>query len=290
VVSGQLETSPDGEPGWVSTAVAGGRRVHGEDVGPGVLKGRPLEESRRDDHGQAEPTVWLRFDGLDVRSIPLCQLRLEHFAGSVPWRRFRSRQGQAHLSGSYWAATTGGHVVYESRLELARLLLADFDPDVVGIYSQPCRLVTRRDGRQRHHVPDFLLVSSDGVVTVVNVKPAHRLADPVVAEALDWPGVLLAGHGWRYEVWSGCDPVVLDNVRFLAGYRRREVIPDEAVDRACRAVVDGEPLAVAERRLAAGGPSHGTRPALLAALWRGRLSADLTRPLSGTSILRRCGR
>jgi hypothetical protein len=33
---------------------------------------------------------------------------------------------QAHVSGSYWAATTDGHVVYESRLELARLLLADF--------------------------------------------------------------------------------------------------------------------------------------------------------------------
>jgi hypothetical protein len=46
---------------------------------------------------------------------------------------FRSRRGQAHLSGEYFAATTGGRVIYESRLELARLLLADFDRDVVGM-------------------------------------------------------------------------------------------------------------------------------------------------------------
>src|SRR5207248_6021156 len=143
-------------------------------------------------------------------------------------------------------------------------------------------------GRQRRHVPDFLLVSERGVVTVVNVKPAHRLADPRVAEALDWPRVLFTGHGWRFEVWSGCDAVVLDNVRFLAGYRRREIVTDEVVDRAVRAVVDGEPLAVAERRLACGAPPYAARPALLAGLWRAPLAGDLNRPASGSSTLRRC--
>src|SRR5690349_24944495 len=123
----------------------------------------------------------------------LGQLRRQHFDGSVPWRRFRSRQGQAHLSGSYWAATTGGHVVYESRLELARLLLADFDRDVVDIYAQPCRLVAHCDGRQRRHVPDFLLVSGSGVVTVVNVKPAHRLADATAC----WLGSSATTTSWH---------------------------------------------------------------------------------------------
>ena len=181
---------------------------------------------------QAGAQVWIRSAAGVAFPVVLGQLRREHFVGSVPWRRFRSRQGQAHLSGSYWAATTGGHLVYESRLELARLLLADFDADVVDIYAQPCRLVARVGGRQRRHVPDFLLVATCGVVTVVNVKPAHRLTDPRVAEALDWPRELFTGHGWRYEIWSGCDAVVLDNVRFLAGYRRREIVTDEAVDRA----------------------------------------------------------
>jgi len=217
--------------------------------------------------------------------IALDRVRWEHFTGSVPWRRFRSRQGQAHLSGAYWASTIGGHVVYESRLELARLLLADFDVQVGGIWAQPCRLVAEHAGRARHHVPDFLLVSPGGVVTVVNVKPAHRLADAAVAEALDWPGVLFTGHGWRYEIWSGCDPMMLDNVRFLAGYRRRAIVTDEAVDQACAAVGDGEQLAVVERRLAAGAPPHTVRPALLAALWRGKLTTDLSQTLSGASVL-----
>jgi hypothetical protein len=208
-----------------------------------------------------------------------------YFADSVPWRRFRSRRGQAHLSGSYWAATTGGHVVHESRLELARLLLADFDPDVVGIHAQPCRLETRLAGRQRRHVPDFLLLSADATVTVVNVKPADRLADAKVAADLAWPGSLFTGHGWRYELWSGCDLVVLDNVRFLAGYRRREVVDDAAVDRAVAGVRDGEQLAVAAQRLAGSGPRWAPRPALLAGLWRGRLTTDLSRPLSGGSRL-----
>lgn len=36
----------------------------------------------------------------------------------------------AALSGYFWSATMSAHVVYESRLELARLLLADFDRHV----------------------------------------------------------------------------------------------------------------------------------------------------------------
>jgi hypothetical protein len=65
------------------------------------------------------PEVSVRYPRDGSRSIPLDRLLLADFEGSVPWRVFRSRHGQAHLSGSYWAATTGGHVVYESRLELA---------------------------------------------------------------------------------------------------------------------------------------------------------------------------
>jgi hypothetical protein len=53
----------------------------------------------------------------------------------------------------YWSSTTGAHVVYESRLELARLLLADFDREVAGIAAQP--FLVREEGRR--HVPDFLL-------------------------------------------------------------------------------------------------------------------------------------
>jgi hypothetical protein len=124
---------------------------------------------------------------------------------------------------------------------------------------------------------------------VVNVKPAGRLADPKIAEALAWPGELFRAHGWDYQVWSGEDPVVLDNVRFLAGYRRPSVIDAEGVARAWESVRDGEQLAAAEYRLAGGNPPHTVRPALLALLWSGRLVTDLSRVLSGSSVLSRRG-
>ena len=75
-------------------------------------------------------------------------------------------------------------------------------------------------------MPDFLLIHADQTVRVVNVKPAARLADPAAAEALAWPGELFEDRGWSHEIWTGADPVLLANVRFLAGYRRPGMPPD----------------------------------------------------------------
>ena len=65
----------------------------------------------------------------------------------------------------------------------------------------------------------FCSLGRDGVVSVVNVKPADRLADPKVAEALGWAGAVFAERGWRHEIWTGAPAVQLANVRFLAAYR-----------------------------------------------------------------------
>jgi hypothetical protein len=267
------------------SAIRDGWRLFGWCVVASRSRSARSDPPRQSSAGEA--TVWIRYDRDVVTPVPLSQLRVELFVGSVPWRRWRSHHGQTHLSGSFWAATTGGHVIYESRLELARLLLADFDAMVTALWAQPCRVEAIVAGKQRHHVPDFLFASPTGQVTVVNVKPAGRLADPKVAEALAWPGDLFTGHGWRYEVWSGCDPVLLENVRFLAGYRRPGIVAAQVLEDAWRQVADGEPLGLAERRLAAGAPGWTVRPALLALLWRHRLTTDLSRPLSYDSVLRR---
>lgn len=66
-------------------------------------------------------------------------------------------------------------MIYESRLELARLLLADYDRDVVAIAAQPFLVRAQVNGKGRRHVPDFLLLRADATVQVVNVKPASRL-------------------------------------------------------------------------------------------------------------------
>jgi hypothetical protein len=141
--------------------------------------------------------------GQTVADRPLRQVTAGEIVSAAPWRTARSARGQAHYPGFYWSATAGGHVIYESRLELARLLLADFDPDVAAIAAQPFLLRAAVGGRVRRHLPDFLLVRANRTVTVVNLKQAARLADPVVAEALDWPGELFEGRGWGHEIWTG---------------------------------------------------------------------------------------
>lgn len=202
-----------------------------------------------------------------------------------PWRTFRWHRGQAHYSGWYWAATMSGHVIYESRLELARLLLADFDPGVSAIAAQPFCLTAVVNGRERSHVPDFLLVGRDGPVTVVNVKPADRLADPKVAEALAWAGATFAEQGWRHEIWTGASAVLLSNVRFLAGYRNSARL-DAAVVSAVAEAMEG-PVRLAE--IEQGWPQRTVeaRAAALHLIWCGVVRADLSAPLSAETVLER---
>ncbi|MFD3701399.1 TnsA-like heteromeric transposase endonuclease subunit [Streptomyces sp. NPDC058646] len=111
-------------------------------------------------------------EGLAWESVPLGMLY-----AAEPWRTFRWYMGQKHYSGSYWSSTQADHVIYESRLELARLLYADFDRDVTAIVAQPFLLRAEVDGVLRRHIPDYLMATTAGPL-VVDVKPRHRAAKP----------------------------------------------------------------------------------------------------------------
>ena len=63
----------------------------------------------------------------EERSVPAEKVSPAALLLAAPWRTFRWYFGQRHYSGTYWSATQRDHVIYESRLELANLLLADFD-------------------------------------------------------------------------------------------------------------------------------------------------------------------
>ncbi|MFI6739475.1 TnsA-like heteromeric transposase endonuclease subunit [Nonomuraea sp. NPDC050451] len=225
-------------------------------------------------------------DGTEVHR-PLAMLRADQVLAGKPWRVVRSRRGQRHFSGLYWSATTSGHVVYESRLELARLLLADFDPTVVAIAAQPFRIHARVDGRLRRHVPDFLLVYEDGSVTVVNVKPTSKLSDPKIVEALSWPAQLIEGHGWAHEIWTGeGQETLLANVRFLAAARRPELVSAEAESKVLSALVPGDTVRTLTFRLAGVLAPDQVKPVVLSLLWRHRLTTDMGRVVDEDSVLR----
>ncbi|MEU5853573.1 hypothetical protein [Saccharopolyspora shandongensis] len=94
----------------------------------------------------------------------LDRLPVDEVLAGLPVREFRAYRGRRHYSGWYWSATTGGHVVYESRLELARILLADKDSSVVAIAAQPF-LVEEFDGEQKRRAVAATIVVP-GVATL----------------------------------------------------------------------------------------------------------------------------
>lgn len=205
-----------------------------------------------------------------------------------PVRGFGSHAGMKHYPGWWWSSTTTRLIPYESLLERERLLAADFDREVVAIASQPFGLTGQVRGAQRRHVPDFLLTGADGTPMVVDVKPARLTTRPEVAEILEWTGHLMHERGWRYEVWTGLDPVMYDNLRFLAAGRRPDLADPEALSILLSADVRGCPIGDAVRDIAR---SHGldlrlVRAAATSALWSQQWVVDLRVPLSDATVIK----
>jgi hypothetical protein len=204
-------------------------------------------------------------------------------AAAAPWRTFRWHMGQRHYSGVFWSSTQRDHVIYESRLELAVLLSADFDPSVVGIVAQPFLLRTLVGGVIRRHVPDYLLLTDAGPV-VVDVKPGDRVDRPEIAATFAWTREVVEARGWRFEVRSEPAPVRLANLRFLAGYRRDWLFDVVLLDELRAADLVGVRLGDAPAQLPER-PAPLVRSALFHLIWSGYLIVDLERPLSASRVL-----
>lgn len=226
-------------------------------------------------------------DDGEIVHVPPWMLTPSLMADTQPFRKFRAYKGQRHYSGTYWSSTESGHVIYESRLELSRLLVADFDPTVDRIYGQPLMIRARIDERARRHVPDYLLVCGTDL-TFVAVKPRDRLRDPKVAETLAWVGEVVESCGWGFEIASEPAQPFFDNVRFLAGYRRKQTISTEAVSQLRAMTLPGLTFGEAVRGSSA--PEPLVRAALLHLIWTHEITTDLSSVLSDKSRLTSGGR
>ena len=118
---------------------------------------------------------------------------------------------------------------------------------------------------------------------VVDVKPADLLDDPKVAETFEWVRADVAPLGWSFEVASEQPGVMMDNVRFLAGFRRQTSINDSALSQLRTQRLDG--ASVGEAICGTHGAEPLTRAALLHMLWTHELLTDLSIVLSSKSIL-----
>lgn len=234
----------------------------------------------------SEPLLCLRDDSGHVTAAPIIDVGATGLRRAAPWRSFRWAHKQLHRPGTYWSATMSAQVGHESQLELWRLLLLDFDPEVVRITSQPFLINGDDRGGTRRHIPDYLVEYAGGRLAVVDVKPKARLGAPRVRESLDWSRRVIEDRGWEFRIETEPDPVVALNVKFLSGYRRAiqfdaaevervasriqgEMTFSNAVEEAARAVTD-------ERR---------ARSLVLRLLWLHRLTFDPTTRLNGATIL-----
>lgn len=152
------------------------------------------------------------------RRVGLAECWTERFERLPPVRTVRTYAGQKSVTRQYWAATTRGPLLCESHLERHRAMLLDFDPQVTGLAAQPFRLFWPTRRGRRGHVPDFFARRADGEGLVADVRPDDRI-EPDDAEAFAATARACELAGWRFERVGVVDPVLLANVKWLAGYR-----------------------------------------------------------------------
>lgn len=155
----------------------------------------------------------------EERSVLAHELKARALFDSYPWRTFRSYDKQKHYSGTYWSSTLSDHVIYESRLELANLMIADFDVEVKHIAAQPFMLTAKVNERTCTHILDYFW-GTDEQPIVVDVVRRERLDRDAVQFLCAWTRAIIESRGWSYTVVSEPDPTYLANIRFFAGYRR----------------------------------------------------------------------
>jgi hypothetical protein len=225
-----------------------------------------------------------RADGEVVRTA-WSDLNVDAVIKGRPWRTFPAYLGQRNYSGLYWCATERALVGYESRLELSRLMMADFDTSVKNIVSQPFRIWGRIAGERILRVPDYLVIT-DGGPLVIDVTRAEKLNDPKFKAMFDRTRRVVEARGWRYEIANEPPKVEFLNIRFLAGYRREWLFADEILDDVRHSAHSDSVLSIGDI------VSHTvcSQPIALAGLlhllWRQELTFDITRRLSPTTTVR----
>jgi hypothetical protein len=201
-----------------------------------------------------------------------------------PVRSFGSFRGQRSFQGSWWFATTGEHVGFESWVERDAVMLLDFDPDVIAVSSQPFCLMWAGQLRTRRHVPDFFARLADGSALVIDVRP-DELVGTDDAEVFAATRLACAAVGWGYRRVGVVDAVLAANVRWLSGFRHRRCGNTLAGSELVRRVAAG-PVTVTDL-VAFAGDRLAVLPTLYHLLWRGVLAADLAAaPLSGRTVVR----
>ncbi|MFF3459784.1 TnsA-like heteromeric transposase endonuclease subunit [Streptomyces sp. NPDC002730] len=109
-------------------------------------------------------------------------------------------------------------------------MLMNFDPEVVGIASQPFWLHWHDGERERRHAPDYFVRRTDGSAVVVDVRADERI-EPKDAKAFEVTRLACGQAGWGFERVGMPEAVLLANVRWLSRYRHPRCLHGPVADR-----------------------------------------------------------
>ncbi|EKT78020.1 hypothetical protein WSS_A34687 [Rhodococcus opacus M213] len=173
-------------------------------------------------------------------------------------------------------------MIYESRLELARLLFADFEMGVQRIAAQPFLSRCPVDGKERRHIPDYLPMTTAGRV-IAHTSSAVGLEDGGIHIRVDQVGVARAGMALRGVERATTDRAGECSVpcRLSEGV----VVRSDALGAVRSAVREGITIGEALSAVVSY-PEPSVRTALLHLLWRQGFRVDLAQRLTAASMLR----
>ena len=232
-----------------------------------------------------EFSVSLRLTSLEVIALPLMELHRIDWLDVAPIRHPAFHPDQKRNPGWIYSHKVGGLLPFESRLEFIHLLVADLLPDLAGMLTRPFRLHWNQEGKNASHVPDALLLFSDGSRELLNVTVPERRTRPDVGLRLEAARVAALRLGWRPRVAVGPPPPVLvENVRLLAGCRFAPT-GAAALAPAVKQAADGT-ATITQIEAALGEPVL-IRPVILHMLAVGELEFDLEQPLRLSTIVKR---
>ncbi|MFH9177224.1 TnsA-like heteromeric transposase endonuclease subunit [Streptomyces albogriseolus] len=196
-------------------------------------------------------------------------------------RPFPVRHGRRVAPGWWWSSTTRRLVAYGSGLMRTQLILLDHDPAVVALACRPVELVWREGGKHLAHAPPLMARLKDGTGLLVDSVgqggPSARLVRRarVVAAAAQ-------AAGWGYRFAEPPDPVVVANVRWLAGYRHPRYAARARSAAVAEVFTRPRPVVEAVREL---GDPIAVWPAVFHALWSGVLRVRLDEPLHERAVV-----
>lgn len=198
-------------------------------------------------------------------------------------REIRAYKGQKHMPGFYYMRQPRKLVAYESRLEMDILLQLDFNPATISVVSQPFILHYSDGDGEFAHIPDFLVLTDMGEIVIIDVKPKKYVNTSENKRAFRATAEACESVGWTYSVQSEPHRLYIENLRWLAGFRRfRPIVKvyTEPLIEACQE----KALPIVELVSEVGYPAL-VRPVLFYLLFHGALEINMYAQFTNESLI-----